>query len=312
MNHHLSLTIAACLHVCGSAAPVPARGDDVPVPSERGGGGGDESKWSLTLRGAPSVTFESDLSDDAGRVSVWRTEMGVELSGPVGDRLRLTWGVRGDVARYRFEDFTILGGEEPLDNAYEAGTSLLGVLKLDDQWSLIARGSVTSGWAEDGEAGDGFWGTAALGVGYRFSDRFSLALGGGIITRLEDDPAFLPLVIINWKVSDRVTLSTTGVGLKLTGEVSDQLEVFMRAGGEFHQYRLDDDHPALPGGVLRDTRVPVGVGVDWRPIAGLTLSIEGGAVVYQQYELRTDSGDRFDRVETDPAAYIGASVAYRF
>lgn len=268
--------------------------------------------WSVTVSTSPTFTFRSDLEDNAGRVSVFRNDAGVSLAGPVGDRLRLTWGVSAGYANYDFSGFRPLGGVEPLDNAYEVGSSLLAVYKIDDQWSVVARGSVTSGWAEDGSFGNGIWGTGAAGVGYKFSDSFSLALGGGFITRLEDNVAFLPLVVVNWRISDKLTLATTGVGLKLTGALSDTLAAYLRAGGEFHQYRLDDNLAPLPKGVLNDTRVPVGVGLEWKPCGGLTLGVEGGAIVYQQYELRDNDGHRVDRTETDPAAYIGGSVSFRF
>lgn len=273
--------------------------------------------WSLTLETSPTFTFRSDLDDDAGSVSIIRTEFGADLSGSIGDRLRLTLGLFGGVANYDFNDFRSGGvdfDDGPLDDAYNAGFSLLGIYSFDEQWFAIARGSVGAGWADDADIGDAIYGSAAAGMGYRFSDNFSLALGGGFITRLEDNVGFLPLVVINWKISETLSLETTGVGLKLTGKLSDKWSVFLRGGGEFHQYRLDDDAELperLREGVVNDTRVPIGVGFDWRPCAGLTVSFEGGVIAWQEFELRNDD-ERVDEIETDPAAYIAARLAYRF
>ncbi len=301
----------AALVAVSSASLVSAQSD---APSERPSPGAQD-QWNFTLGTEPTFTFRADMDDDAGEVSIIRTDFSADFSGPVGDKLRLSIGLFGGVANYDFEDFNAGGlTDAPLDDAFETGVTLLAVYSVDERWFVVGRGSIAAGWADDADVGDAVFGTAAGGIGYKFSDTFSLALGGGFITRLEDNAAFLPLVVLNWQISETVSLSTTGVGLKLAAELNDQWSVYLRGGGEFHQYRLDDDAARADGGrggVLNDTRVPVGVGFEWRPLAGLTLSLEGGAVVWQEYELR-DNDRRLDEIETDPAAYIGARLSYRF
>lgn len=272
----------------------------------------DDKSWSFEIGASPSFTFEADMDDDAGSVSVFRTGLDADFGGPFGDRARLSFGINADIAGYDFQDFDVRGvTEEPLDTAYQTTFSSLFSYSFDDQWYTLVRGSIGSGWAEDADFGDGVFGSAAAGIGYRFSENFSLALGGGFLTRLEDNVAFLPLVVLNWNITDRLTLATTGVGLTLTGKIDDQWSVYLRGGGEFHQYRLDDDAAVAPGGVLNDLRVPIGVGFTWKPTAGLSVSFEGGAVVYQQFEIRDDERE-LDEIETDPAAYIAGRLTYRF
>lgn len=303
MTNASRVLVLAC--VLGASGGAWAADGDKPAS----GGGGD---WRLTLKTEPSFTFRADLDDDHGSVSILRTDFGADLSGPVGDRMRLTVGLFGGVANYDFDDFSGAGATgSPLDDAYEAGVSLLAVYSFDQQWFMMGRGSVASGWADGADFGDGVFGTAALGLGYKFSESFSLALGGGFVTRLEDEVGFLPLVVINWKINEKVSLETTGIGLKLSGALSDEWTVFLRGGGEYHQYRLGDDRGAAPGGAMTDVRVPVGVGFDWKPAAGLTLSLEGGVVVYQEYQIRNDDRE-IDEFNTDPAAYIAGRISYRF
>ncbi|MBN8643701.1 MAG: hypothetical protein J0L61_00475 [Planctomycetes bacterium] len=273
----------------------------------------DAQQWTFEIGASPSFTFEADMDDNAGSVSVFRTGLDADFGGPVGDRARLSFGISGDIANYDFQDFDVRGvTEEPLDTAYQTVFSTLFSYSFDDQWYTLVRGSVGSGWAEDADFGEGVFGSAAAGLGYRFSENFSLALGGGFITRLEDNVAFLPLVVVTWNINDRLTLATTGVGLTLTAKLDDQWSVYLRGGGEFHQYRLDDDAAVAPGGVLNDLRIPIGVGFTWKPAGGLSLSLEGGAVVYQQFEIRDDDERELDEIETDPAAYVAGRVTYRF
>ncbi len=309
-------TVTKSLLACAAAAwPAVAAAQDAAStePTDRAA-----QPWSLTLETTPSFTFRADLDDDAGSVSVLRTDFAADFSGPIGDRLRLTIGLFGGVANYDFNDFRFNNtdlDDGPLEDTYEAGLSLLAIYAFDEQWYALARGSVVAGWADDADIGDAIFGTAAAGLGYRFSDNFSLALGGGFITRLEDNVGFLPLVVIDWQISETLSLKTTGVGLTLASKLSEQWSVFLRGGGDFHQYRLDDSDNNLPeslrGGAVNDTRVPVGIGLEWNPAAGLTLSLEGGVVVWQQFELRNDD-EELDEIETDPAAYIAGRLSYRF
>lgn len=312
--------LSAALLVSACACSAMAQGSGGPVGGERAtdgdrAGGGGAGEWRLTLETEPTFTFRADMDDDAGEVSIFRTDFSADFSGPVGDKLRLSIGLNGGWANYDFEDFNAGGfTDAPLDDAYEAGLSLLGIYTLDEQWFLVGRGSVASGWADDADVGDGVFGSAAAGLGYTFSDSFRLALGGGIITRLEDDIGFLPLFILDWRISETVRLQTSGVGMKLSAELNDQWSVYLRGGGQFHQYRLDDDAERADGGrggAINDTRVPVGVGFDWRPAEGLTVSFEGGAIVWQEFELRDDDR-KLEEIETDPAGYIGARLSYRF
>jgi hypothetical protein len=312
MNPTLTLASTLALATIASAQPAAtAEPTTAPIVTEPES---SRDTWAFTLSTDPSFTFRSDLDEDKGSVSIVRTNFAANFAGPIGDRLRLSIGLFGGVANYDFKDFRTGGvtfNDGPIDDAYEAGLSLLAIYSIDDQWYALARGSVLAGWEADADLGDSIFGTAAAGIGYHFSKNFSLALGGGFITRLEDNVGFLPLIVLNWQISDTLKLETTGVGLVLASTLSDQWSVYLRGGGDFHQYRLEDNNQVAPGGVLNDTRVPVGVGFEWKPCAGLTLSLEGGVVVYQQYELRNND-EEIDEIETDPAAYIAARLSYRF
>ena len=58
--------------------------------------------------------------------------------------------------------------------------------------------------------------------------------------------------------------------------------------------------------------MPVGLELAWKPIAGLTLAVEGGVAVYQEYEFLNSSGDHISDVNTEPAPYVGLRFEYTF
>ena len=132
------------------------------------------------------------------------------------------------------------------------------------------------------------------------------------MTRLERSAIFLPLLQLKWKIDDKLSLATDNLGVKLTDKLSDQWAIYLRGSYEFHIYRLDNGNTVLPGGVTSDQRVPIAFGVEWNACKGLTISLEGGAVVYQEYKFYSSNGAERQDVQTNPAAFIGASLNYRF
>ena len=58
--------------------------------------------------------------------------------------------------------------------------------------------------------------------------------------------------------------------------------------------------------------MPIGVGVVWTPLPGLSLVVEGGAGVWQEYEVLNERGIKRGEDETDPAPFVGVRLEYRF
>jgi hypothetical protein len=163
----------------------------------------------------------------------------------------------------------------------------------------------------DADIGDtGTYGGYA-GARYAVSESFGFSFGFAAKTRLEDDALVIPLVGIEWKVSDRVTLSTEGTTLRIASKLSDEWSVGLSAGWELREYRLDDEGP-VPDGVMSDSRIPIAVSFDWTPSPNVTLAISGGAVVWQEFEFRDSNGDDVSETNTDPAPFIGLSAQFRF
>jgi hypothetical protein len=46
------------------------------------------------------------------------------------------------------------------------------------------------------------------GASYPFSDRLTLGPGVGIVGQPEDDTSYFPVVLIKWKMTDRLSLET--------------------------------------------------------------------------------------------------------
>jgi hypothetical protein len=54
------------------------------------------------------------------------------------------------------------------------------------------------------------------GFFYRYGDRLTIGPGIGVLTQLEDSPRVIPILIINWKITDTLSLNTgRGIGATL-------------------------------------------------------------------------------------------------
>lgn len=300
------VTALTALTLIGS--PVSALRDDAPAPAPPAA---DRSDLSLSLRAGGSHTFRADLEDDGGDVSVTRAGAGVGVSWAPASKLRLSLGFDTEFSWYEFGSDAGIDFENLLEDGLEHDLSLSASYQATQALSVTVFGSVNAGYEPGADFGDSLTYAAGAAVGFDVNKSLSLRLGAAFRTRLEDDALVLPVLGVVWKINDTTTLTTEGLGGRITAQVRDDLGVYLRAGAEIHEFRLDDDNDVLPGGVLSDVRVPIGLGVTWEPAPSLSLAFEGGAVVWQEYELRDDD-DEVGDAETDPAAYIGFRLSWSF
>lgn len=311
--------IAAVAGLAGSAI---AQSDSAPSPgagTEREGGSGGRSQyawlgdWRLVIGAGGQHAFTSDL-DDGGDVSVTRTGADVSFGGPVGDKLRLSLSLDGEGSWYDFGGDTDLipGQDDPWDDLYEVGVGLTGIYAVDEDWSIFGGAFVRSGFEPGADLGESIYGGGILGVGFKVTEDLSIRIGAGVSTQLEDDVRFVPALGMDWVISKQLTLRTDGLGLRLDAKLSDEFTVYLGGKYQSRQFRLEEDRGALDNGVVRDQRVPIGVGFIWTPSSSIVLSFEGGVVAYQKYEVLNANGVERGEDETDPAAFIGGRIEFRF
>ncbi len=310
--HHFRLSMAAAVlaaAACGTARAQSSQGEAAPIEPAPA-----QSPVTVSLFGEGRLAFRANLKSSPGDVQVWNTGGGASIRFPVSEQWRLTFRVHGEYSNYDFGGATALvpGAADPFDDMYEAGTAILAEGAISGPWSLSTGAYIRSAGEPGAAFGDTLWGGGFVGVGYAFSESFRLTIGGGITTRLDDNPLFVPVVGIEWQITERLRLETQGFDLLLKWEPRSWLEVYAKGAWEYRQFRLDDDRAALPSGVIRDNRFPVGGGVAFKPFHGLRIAIEGGAIVYQEFDVLRSSGNKLTDVETEPAAYIMLRVDYRF
>ena len=293
----------------GDAAPASAASDD-PGARQRP----EIPRFVFTIRSTAEHTFDSEVDDADAEVGVSRvgTRLGVDFG--------VVPGVRGTVAFNTERSWYHYEGIGPLGRSgrsvVPSGATRLGFLaqargRFDERWSWRAGGRIEFAFEDDADPGDGLTGGVFGAVQYAFTEDLSLGFGVAATSRLDDDALVIPAVAVDWRVSDTVRVRNRGLGLQITADLHETLTVSLYGEYQRREYRLADDN-VVRDGILRDQRVPVGLQFDWSPTRRLTLSLGGGAVVWQEYRVLDENGRELGDTNSDPAAFISFGGEFRF
>lgn len=274
---------------------------------------------SFALTSGFQHTFSSDLRSAPGKTRVSRADaeanIGYALPGDgpeAPSKWRLGLRARTEFSWYNFSGATGLAAAgNPGRAMNETDFLLTATHTLDSDWSYTVGGGVRSTRQSGADLGDSITGGGLLTVRYRFSP--TLAIGGGalVTSRLEDSAQVIPLLSLEWNISDTLTLASRGPGLVLTAKINDQWRAGIATGYETREFRLDDS-AAVRSGVLRDHRVPVTASITWLPCRGFSLSLSAGVVVWQEYLLDNSNGVRVGSSKSKPAAVVGIQGRFMF
>ena len=211
--------------------------------------------------------------------------------------------------------------DKPFDNLYSWGLRLQGAYVFDPEWTafsederwlLLLQGGVRATWEGGSDMGDGLRGAGSIAAGYRLGDRLEVAAGISLGSRLlRSGVGISPLLEFDWRINEDWKLKSYGTGLQLERTLTDDWIVFTRARLEGSSFRLADRGGAVGKGSLRVRQVPVGLGVQWKPLRMLRLRLTAGVVAYNQMRLKNENNDIVTRITSDPAPYVAFRVDLR-
>lgn len=274
-----------------------------------------ERKWDANLRLFGEYTFESDLDDDEGKVSVARAGGAFGFGAPIGDRSRLGFTFQTEYSSYSWDNASSFaqGMNEPWGDGLEHTLLVTLSTQATERWSFVGGGAARSTYEVDAGADDSFTFGGFGAATYKFSETFSLGGGVQVRSQLEDDALVLPLIFIDWKISERWRLGgkAGGPGVGLFYQASENLTLFLDGDYQTRAYRLDNDGPA-PDGVGRDERLQIAIGADWKITNQVRLNARVGAAVYQEYELLDENGVQVTDRQADPAPFVGLELRFDF
>ncbi len=266
--------------------------------------------WSVYVRGGGVHQFKTDI-DDGGDFKVNRffVQPGVRYSIDRANSVSFTVG-------YGYNDYDFSGGDgfAGLRPWGVINTLRFGIPVLwspDDKWSVFGLPTFRFNAENGADYGDAFSSGAILGVSYKFSNRLTIGPGIGVIDQIEDDVSIIPILVIDWKLTDQLSLktgrglaATQGPGLLLEWRPTSAWTVGFDVRYEKFRFRLDDTGVA-PRGVGQDRSIPIALSAGYSFGRKFSLALTGGIEFAGRLRLEDEGGNKIQSSDFDNAPFLG-------
>jgi hypothetical protein len=265
--------------------------------------------------------FGTGIDDGGGEISshFFHVRAGVPLYREEGKLIALS-------AAYQLNAFEFSGGSaggfaalDPWGDIHTARLSAPIRWEFGERWSFFGLPSIRSVGESGAGFGDSLSGGFLLGASYKFGERLTLGPGIGYISQMEDDASIFPIILIDWKLTDTLSLTTgpsvgatQGPGLALSWDISDRLRLSLGARYEKLRFRLDSASAASPGGIGEDRSIPVFAGLTLQATDHWKFSLLGGVGFGNELSVEDDGGNSVSKSDYDPSPFIGVNASFSF
>jgi hypothetical protein len=277
-----------------------------------------EPGWSFPLRGAYTHQFDTDIDNNGGKFSVDRFFIQGGATYATRNRLSFTLSLGYDFNGYDFSGEMGFAGLRPWKDIHSLRIGTPISWGLDENWTLLVIPSLRFTAESGADLGDGVQGGGFVGASYRVSDRLTIGPGIGVITQIEDNASVFPVLLINWRITDSLSLetgrglgATLGPGLFLKWEATDKWHLSLGGRYEKLRFRLDKDGVA-PDGVGEDRSFPILAGVTYRFTRQIQASLIGGVELGGKLKLDDENGNEISEEGYDAAGFAGVTFRFRF
>ena len=305
MTTKLSALTAYILFFAGTAAAAsegPKRKDDA-------------VKW--TIQAGAVHQFNSSL-DSGGDMSASRWF----VRGGVGRVFSGRWRVGASLGygetKYDFSGNSGFGGLDPWDRIQDLRISAPIQYFANKNWTIYAIPTLRFNAETGASLNDGKNGGVLAGAAYRVNERLTIGPGIGVFSEIEDDTSFFPILIVDWKITDTLSLetgrgfaATRGPGLQLSWKYSPRWRFAFGGRYEKTRFRLDDSGPA-PGGVGQDKAIPLFAMAEYAISEDMKFSLIGGAETNGTLRLEDESGRKISSSDLSTAPFLGATFQAKF
>jgi hypothetical protein len=273
--------------------------------------------WGFLLETGGVLGGDAGL-DSGGELAVdaWSMRAGGRYELSPGLRLGLTGGYGEQ--RYRFSGEGDFSSLRPWGDAREVRLSGSLFWQPTERWDLFAIPTLRWNAEDSASLSDGQIAGLLTAASYEVNDRLSIGPGFGVYSELDDDTDFFPILAVDWRITDRLSLRTgrglgasRGPGLTLDWAADDKWSVSLGGRYEKDRFRLDDGGVA-PGGIGQATSTPIYVAVSRKLGRIGTVRAVAGVELNGSLRLEDADGTLLDRTDVDEAPFAGATLDLRF
>jgi Ca2+-binding EF-hand superfamily protein len=275
-----------------------------------------QAGWSSFVRSGGVKQFDTDISDGS---SFETTRLTLQLGGSYARDYRTSVGLTIGYSYngYSFSTGTAEGVFEPWEDVHNISLGLPVRWGMGKKWSGFLNPTIRATGEQGAAFNDSLTGGVFGGAAYRFSDRLVIGPGIGVISQLEESATVFPILIIDWKITDRLSLetgsglgATLGPGLVLNYQLNKNLMFSLGGRYEKLRFRLDEDG-AVPSGIGEDTSFPVFIGCSYEITPQARLSLVGGIETSGDLRLEEKDGKLIRKESYDSGGFFGLTFNIR-
>jgi len=285
--------------------------------SERNAGLASKIGWSVFTRGGYAHQMDTDI-DNGGSFSVNRffVQGGPTYVSDKGTSISLAVGYGFD--GYNFSGNTGFGGRNPWEDIHSLRFSIPLRWKINEQWTGFVSPTIRFTGEKEADFDNALTGGGFAGFSYRYGDRLTIGPGIAVLTQLEDSTRVIPILIINWKITDTLSLNTgrgigatLGPGLTLDWRPSRAWSFSIGGRYERLRFRLDEEG-SVPNGIGDDRAFPIFGGIAYSFTPKIRIGVLGGVEVGGELSLEDENGNTIVKENHNPAGFLGITFSARF
>ena len=273
--------------------------------------------WRLDLSGGAVKQFDASI-DSGGDFDMDRQFLRLSATRNIGKAWNAGVSLGYAENRYAFTGSAGFGGLDPWGKIRQLRLGVPVRYRADSQWSFVGIPSLRYSAESGARSSDGRqWGLLAAAA-YRFSDRLTLGPGFGVFSEIEESTSFFPILFIDWKITDSLSLTTgrglaasRGPGIALEWSPAGRWSLSLGARYEKTRFRLDDTG-TFPSAVGQDRSIPLALSARYAPSLDIELGLLGGMAFAGNLRLEDASGRLLGESDYAAAPFAGAFVRLRF
>jgi hypothetical protein len=285
-----------------------------------------DGRMKLALSLGFEHKFRGDL-DGGGDYSASRFDLGVSARFTLSDVLELGIPLGYEFSGYDFEGATRFGfaadNDVPWRGIHTLSTGARLTWKVNEQWRVFGGPLVRLSGEADADAGESLSAGGMIGASCRISDTLILGGGVGVLSQIEDDLAYFPIIIVDWKITDTLrlvnagsaagtTISSRATGVELVWDINPKAELALGVAYDSRRFRLADDNPVAPDGVGEETNIPMWIRASYQVNDTLGVDAWGGLAFGGEVTLEDRGGNRIARDDAAATPIVGVALRLRF
>ena len=287
------------------APPMPAHATEIePDPLT------DRRSLAWAFAGSHFHQFDTDV-DAGGSFEVNRSAIHLSHTWYLNYGLDLTAQCGYSIDDYIFSGSTGLVGLDPWNDIRTLRFGGSARWRPNDHLTVV--GGSTFRFSSEGNASlsDGFQAGGFTGFAYEVNDTLTIGPGLGAITQIEDVVSMFPILIIDWKITDNLIVSTgrgggatQGPGLTMTWHFAGPWAASI--GGRYQRYRFRlDNNGIAPNGIGQEKGLPLYATLSYDVGEKTKVSVVAGVHFAGELKVENSRGNTVAKQEYDPAPFVG-------